>query len=54
MDVEILHELGLRGRGVGVVDDGLELGHEDLADNIIPNGSYNFETGSPDVPPPIR
>ncbi|SUZ35853.1 peptidase S8 [Xanthomonas arboricola pv. juglandis] len=53
MDVDVLHSLGIRGKGirVGVVDDGLELGHEDLADNIIPNGSYNFETGSHDVTP---
>ncbi|MDC8745113.1 S8 family serine peptidase [Xanthomonas campestris] len=53
MDVDILHSLGIRGRGVrvGVVDDGLELGHEDLAANIIPNGSYNFETGTHDTTP---
>lgn len=55
MDVDILHALGIRGRGrgvrVGVVDDGLELGHEDLADNILPNGSHNFGDGSHDTTP---
>ncbi|MCC4632432.1 S8 family serine peptidase [Xanthomonas dyei] len=53
MDVDILHALGIRGRGVrvGVVDDGLELRHEDLADNIIPNGSHNFGDGSHDTTP---
>ncbi|UDI81010.1 exported serine endopeptidase domain protein [Xanthomonas citri pv. mangiferaeindicae] len=53
MDVDILHALDIRGRGVrvGVVDDGLELGHEDLADNILPNGSHNFGDGSHDTTP---
>jgi len=53
MDVDILHALGIRGRGVrvGVVDDGLELRHEDLADNILPNGSHNFGDGSHDTTP---
>ncbi|WP_426802138.1 S8 family peptidase [Xanthomonas campestris] len=58
MDVDILHSLGIRGRGVrvAVVDDGLELRHADLAANIIPNGSHNFETGSNDTTPtnPLR
>ncbi|WP_373276528.1 S8 family peptidase [Xanthomonas campestris] len=53
MDVDLLHALGIRGRGVrvGVVDDGLEIGHEDLAGNIIPNGSHNFGNGSHDPTP---
>ncbi|MCC4605405.1 S8 family serine peptidase [Xanthomonas campestris] len=53
LDVDILHGLNIRGRGVrvGVVDDGLELRHEDLADNILPNGSYNFGDGSHDTTP---
>ncbi|KQQ74588.1 peptidase S8 [Xanthomonas sp. Leaf131] len=53
MDVDILHSLSIRGRGVrvGVVDDGLELGHEDLSDNILPNGSHNFGDGSHDTTP---
>ncbi|MGK9142814.1 S8 family serine peptidase [Xanthomonas euvesicatoria] len=53
MDVDILHALGIRGRGVrvGIVDDGLELRHEDLAANILPNGSYNFGDRSHDTTP---
>ncbi|MCC4607373.1 S8 family peptidase [Xanthomonas campestris] len=53
MDVDILHALDIRGRGVrvAVVDNGLEIGHEDLADNIIPNGSHNFGNGSHDPTP---
>ncbi|CAD0340888.1 Microbial serine proteinase [Xanthomonas hortorum pv. pelargonii] len=53
MDVDLLHAIDIRGRGVrvGVVDDGLELRHEDLADNILPNGSHNFEDGSHDTTP---
>ncbi|MFC7520839.1 S8 family peptidase [Xanthomonas populi] len=53
MDVDILHAIDIRGRGVrvGVVDDGLELRHEDLADNILQNGSHNFEDGSHDITP---
>ncbi|WP_184388275.1 S8 family peptidase [Xanthomonas arboricola] len=53
MDVDILHSLGIRGRGVrvGVVDSGLEIRHEDLAANVIPNGSYNFIDGSNDPTP---
>lgn len=42
---------GNKGAGVrvAVVDDGLEVGHEDLASNIAANGqSYNYVTGSSD------
>ncbi|MBB4130048.1 subtilisin family serine protease [Xanthomonas arboricola] len=53
MDVDILHSLQIRGHGVrvGIVDDGLELRHEDLADNVLPNGSHNFGDGSHDTTP---
>ena len=40
-----------KGSGVriAIVDDGLEIGHEDLASNIAPNGtSYNYVTLSSD------
>lgn len=34
---------------IAIVDDGLEIGHEDLAANIAPTGtSYNYITGSSD------
>nr|WP_274338965.1 serine protease [Xanthomonas campestris] len=53
MDVDILHAPGIRGKHVriGVVDSGLEISHEDLAANAIPNGSYNFMDGSTDPTP---
>lgn len=53
MDVDILHALHIRGKHVriGVVDSGLEIRHEDLAANVIPNGSYNFMNGSSDPTP---
>ncbi|WP_266103476.1 S8 family peptidase [Xanthomonas campestris] len=55
MDVDILHSLGIRGRGVrvGVVDSSVEIRHEDLAANVIPNGSYNFGDGSNDPTPTV-
>jgi proprotein convertase subtilisin/kexin type 2 len=42
---------GVTGRGVtvAVVDDGMEVGHEDLASNVVANGlSHNYVTGSSD------
>lgn len=36
------------GVRVAVVDDGLEIGHEDLAINVATNQSYNYVTGSYD------
>ncbi|OOX01475.1 hypothetical protein Xkhy_06200 [Xanthomonas axonopodis pv. khayae] len=44
LDVDILHTLGMRGAGVkvAVIDDGLEIAHEDLVDNIVAGGSHNF------------
>ena len=38
------HQKGLTGEGVivAVVDDGLEIEHEDLAPNVVPGGSYDF------------
>ncbi|HEX7814719.1 S8 family peptidase [Dyella sp.] len=50
-----LHQSGVRGKGVivGVVDDGLEIRHEDLQDNVVWGGSKNFVDGSND-PTPIN
>ncbi|ALS95368.1 hypothetical protein ADT26_14285 [Xanthomonas oryzae] len=44
LDVDILHTLGIRGARVkvAVIDDGLEIAHEDLVDNIVAGGSHNF------------
>ncbi|GGM17325.1 serine protease [Pseudomonas asuensis] len=51
----VLHELGFRGKNVivGVVDDGLEIRHEDLSGNVVPNGSKNFVNGSNDPTPSV-
>lgn len=53
LDVEILHAQGIRGAGVNVavIDNGLEIAHPDLVDNILPNGSHNFLNGSNDPTP---
>ncbi|WAT15725.1 S8 family serine peptidase [Xanthomonas fragariae] len=54
LDVDILHTLGIRGAGVNVavIDDGLEIAHEDLVDNIVAGGSHNFLKDSNDPTPP--
>ena len=46
LNVSNLHDKGFRGQNVvvAVVDEGVQLDHEDLIDNVIPGGSYNFET----------
>jgi len=40
----------LTGKGVkvAVVDEGLEIAHEDLKDNVVPGGSRNYVNGSTD------
>ncbi len=47
------HGLGLTGKGVkvAVVDSGLEIGHPDLAANIVP-GSWNYVNDTSDPTPP--
>jgi len=46
------YRLGVTGAGVrvAVVDSGLEIAHEDLADNVVP-GSWNFVTRTNDPSP---
>lgn len=43
----------LEGQGVivAVIDDGLEIGHEDLSGNVVLDGSYNFVTKTNDPSP---
>ena len=45
---------GVTGSGItiSIVDDGLEIAHEDLVDNVT-SGSYNFATTSNDPTPPV-
>lgn len=44
---------GLSGKGVriAIVDDGLEIRHEDLAPNVIPGQSFNYLTNGTDPTP---
>ncbi|HUL79408.1 MAG TPA: S8 family serine peptidase [Vicinamibacteria bacterium] len=40
----VFSSLGISGKGVrvAIVDSGLEIAHEDLAANVVPQGSWNF------------
>ncbi|PSX07935.1 S8 family serine peptidase [Photobacterium angustum] len=53
INIEYLHERGITGEDIEVatVDTGLELSHEDLIENIIPNGSYDFVNNDLDPSP---
>lgn len=44
LNIGDLHEQGIRGDGVqvAVIDSGLDIKHEDLANNVEPGRSYNF------------
>ncbi|BBP42677.1 S8 family serine peptidase [Thiosulfativibrio zosterae] len=37
-----------RGIKIALIDTGLEIAHEDLSTNVLPNGSFNFVTGTTD------
>lgn len=53
--VEAVHQggVGCTGRGVtiAIVDSGLEIGHEDLRDNVLTGKSFNFATNLDDPSP---
>lgn len=53
INLKKVHEAGIKGRGVRVfvIDQGIEIAHEDLAENIDPSMSYNFLTGTNDTTP---
>lgn len=53
LDIGTLHDAKVRGNGVivAVVDDGLEIRHPDLLDNVVIGGSKNFVDGSNDPTP---
>jgi subtilisin-like proprotein convertase family protein len=48
INVDLAFVLGYAGAGVmvAVIDSGLEIAHEDLSLNVVPNGSWNFNTGT--------
>ena len=50
LDVTRVWASGDRGAGttIAVVDDGLEIGHEDLRANVVPDLSYDYVTGGTD------
>ncbi len=50
VNVSGAYATGAAGAGitVAVVDDSLEIAHEDLAANVIPNGSWNFTSNTTD------
>lgn len=57
LGIDDLHDYNIRGKNVvvGVVDDGLQIAHPDLAANVVPNGSRNFIKGGPiHDPSPIQ
>lgn len=42
------------GVRIAIVDDGLEIAHEDLVANVIPGASHNYVTGGTDPTPPLQ
>ncbi|MCZ2497632.1 S8 family serine peptidase [Xylophilus sp. Kf1] len=53
LNVEVAHTAGIKGQGVKVLvlDDGVDIANEDLAANVDPTMTYNFETGTTDPTP---
>jgi subtilisin family serine protease len=57
-NVENVHKggKGCTGKGVtiAIVDSGLEIGHEDLVDNVVTGKSWNFSNNAADPSPPLK
>lgn len=53
LGIDDLHDYNIRGKGVvvGVLDQGVDIRHADLAANMVPNGSKNFDPGRPEHDP---
>ncbi|MFZ4481418.1 MAG: S8 family serine peptidase, partial [Rhodoferax sp.] len=56
-NVEKVHQAGkgCTGKGVtiAIVDSAMEIGHEDLNDNVVPDKSFNFANNSSDPSPAL-
>lgn len=55
LNVEAVHTAGIKGQGVNVLvlDDGMDIGNEDLAANVNRAMTYSFDNGGNDPTPPI-
>lgn len=53
INVESIHKVGIKGQGISVlvIDDGVDIQHEDLTKNIDRNMTYNFVNHSNDPTP---
>ena len=53
LNVDAVHKQGIKGQGVNVLvlDDGVEINHEDLKDNVNPSMTWNFQNNNTDPTP---
>jgi len=53
LNVDTVHKQGIKGQGVNVLvlDDGVEINHEDLKDNVNPSMTWNFQNNNTDPTP---
>ncbi len=53
LNVEAVHKQGIKGQGVNVLvlDNGVEINHEDLKDNVNPSMTWNFQNNNSDPTP---
>ena len=53
LNVDAVHKQGIKGQGVNVLvlDDGVEINHEDLKDNVNPSMTWNFQNNNSDPTP---
>ncbi|MEH6421219.1 S8 family serine peptidase [Pseudomonas sp. CGJS7] len=53
LGIDDLHDYNIRGKGVvvGVLDSGVDIRHPDLAANMVPDGSWNFDEENHDTSP---